>query len=582
MGGSRRAKGESERARPVPDGGDRRRTAALALVLVAVTVATYAGSLKAAFVFDDLTVIVENPQLGKLWPPGPALLGVRGSPTGGRPLTALSFNVNALATRDPAGYRAVNILIHAAAGLVLFVLLRRILGGRNARDSADSTAAAFAVALLWLVHPLQTEAVTYVSQRAESLMGLCFLTALYCAVRGFQSQPPGPWFRLAAAASLLSVLAKEVGVVAPVLIVLYDALFVSGGVRAAARRHRGLYGGLALTWVAAGLLQLTAPRGHSVSLTSAALTPLGYLARQTVGILMYLKLAVWPSPLVFDYGYPPPAPGAGAAAAAGVVIAALAAASVVAARRRLLAGFAGVAFLLILAPSSSVIPVLTEVLAEHRMYLPLACVLGVAVGCATSLAQRTAHHIALPHRAAAALGWTAVALVAAALAAVTWQRNAVYASNLSLWRDTAAKVPANARAQSNLGMSLLQAGRVEEAVACFGKAVALDPGYFEANGNLAVALERLGRSEEAVPYMRKAVELGPESARAHETLVRLLGGLGRWDEAAAAALAYVRALPDDGVANSLCAATLARVGRTAEAAGYAQKARRLRGARGAP
>ncbi|HVN75260.1 MAG TPA: hypothetical protein VMT19_03015, partial [Thermoanaerobaculaceae bacterium] len=317
--------GATVRAGVPPDRGARRTVLLLSLVLVAATVAAYSNSLSGAFVLDDRDTILNDPHLGKFDSFRAVLLGVRGGPTGGRPLASLSFHLNALiAGRTPTGYHLVNLAIHALAGLALFGCLRRILAGR----AGGGAGAPFAVSLLWVLHPLQTEAVTYISQRAESLMGLFLLLAFYAALRGFDSARPEPWFRLAALASLMSVLAKEVGVVAPVLIFLYDGLFVSGTPRSAWRRHRGLYAGLALTWAAAGLLQLTSPRGYSVSLTSAALSPLGYLRRQLVGILVYLKLVVWPSPLVFDYGYPPPAPGVGATVAGAAALACLAAASV--------------------------------------------------------------------------------------------------------------------------------------------------------------------------------------------------------------------------------------------------------------
>jgi protein O-mannosyl-transferase len=554
-----------------------RRAPLCSLLLVVAAVAAYGNSFRGAFIFDDRDTILLDKHLGTFDSFAAVLLGVQSGPTGGRPLASLSFHLNALAAgRTPAGYHLVNLVIHVLAGLVLFGCLRRIVSARGGRDGEDGLAVAFAVSLLWLLHPLQTEAVTYVSQRAESLMGLFFLLAVYAALRGFDSTRPAPWFGLAALSSLLSVLSKEVGIVASVAIFVYDGLFVSTGMRAAWKRHKGLYAGFALTWVAAGLLQLANPRGYSVSLTSAALSPLQYLERQAVGILVYLKLVVWPSPLVFDYGISPRGPSLVAVVASGVVLAGAAVASVLAARRRRLAGFAGLAFFLILAPSSSVIPVLTEVLAEHRMYLPLSCVLAVLVGGAVALARRYEGRRWLPaRRGFAVIGWVLLALAAGAAGVLTWQRNAVYRSELSLWQDTTAKVPSNARAQNNLGMAWLESGRVGDALACFQEAVSLNPGYFEAHANLALALERSGRSSEALPHIRRAIELKPGNAPAQDQLVRLLASLGRWDDALAASLANVREFPERAASNSLHASVLMRMGRTDEALGYLRKAKEL-------
>lgn len=576
------AKGGRPETRP----GASRTVALLSLVLVGATLTVYSGSLSSAFQFDDIFVIVENQQLGKFWPPGPALLGVRGAPTGGRPLTSLSFNLNALfAGRNPAGYRAVNIIIHTMAGLVLFAALRRVLGARVRKaDPADSaTFLAFAVSLVWLVHPIQTESVTYVSQRAESLMGLFLLTALYCAARGIGESRPGPWFRYAAAASTLSVLAKEVGVVAPLVILVYDRALVSQTFKAALKRHRSLYAGLAFSWAVAGVLQLTAPRGYSVSLSNPFLTPLGYLQRQVAFLPDYLKLAVWPSPLVFDYGFPPPAPSLASVAAGAFLAVVLLVASVWALRRRPLLGFAGTAFFLILAPTSTVVPILSEVVAEHRMYLPLACVLGVVVGGALAAGRATSRG-GLPLAAPAGKLAGSLLLSAATLGFgfLTWQRNRVYRSDLTLWQDTAAKVPENPRALNNLGWALLRADNTEEALARFRKAASLRADFFEADGGAALALEHLGQLSEAVPFMRRAVEINPESGPANESLVRLLIRLNRPDDALAAAAAYVARSPRVALANSLYGSLLSRMGRAAEALPYLERARRLSSAGGAP
>jgi tetratricopeptide (TPR) repeat protein len=570
---------KTKRARPETARRDRRKVALLSLALVAATLATYANSLPAAFVQDDRDTILWDTHLGEFSSLGPILLGVRGGPTGGRPLTSLSFHLNALAAgQSPAGYRAVNILIHVAAGLVLFALLRSILGaGAKAADRSNGAIpVAFAVSLLWLVHPIQTESVTYVSQRAESLMGLFFLIALYCAVRGFEEHEPKRWFRCAAVASTLSVLSKEVGVIAPLIILAYDRLFVSQSLRLALGRHRHLYSGLAFSWVAAGVLQLTAPRGYSVSLSNADLTPWGYLQRQLVALPEYLKLVFWPSPLIFDYGYPPPLPPLARQIVGASLVILLAAASVWALRRWPLAGLAGSAFFLILAPTSTVVPIITEVIAEHRMYLPLACVLGVVVGGAREVARAASRRgVRLSTATVRFVGWFLLSTATLGLGLLTWERNAVYRSELSLWQDTVAKVPSNPRAQNNLGMSLLEVGHIPEALARFREAVVLRPDYFAANGNTAVALERLGQFPEALSYIRRAVELDPTNGAAQEGLVHLLIKLNRWDEALASARAYVERSPELAHSNSLYGSLLSRMGRAKEALLYLQRANEL-------
>jgi tetratricopeptide (TPR) repeat protein len=252
------------------------------------------------------------------------------------------------------------------------------------------------------------------------------------------------------------------------------------------------------------------------------------------------------------------------------------AASVLAARRWPLAGLAGISFFLVLAPSSSVIPILTEVLAEHRMYLPLACVVALVVGGAVAWFRTgERRRVLAAHGPVTLAGWVSLLAVAGILGYLTWQRNIVYRTELSLWHDTAAKVPDNPRAQNNLGMALLEVGRTPEALARFRKAVTLRPGYFEAHGNTALALERLGQFPEALVYMRRAVELNPESGPANEGLVRLLVRLTRWNEALAAAGVYVERLPEAQRSNYLYGSLLSRMGRAKEALPYLQRAKEL-------
>lgn len=557
--------------------GDRRNRAAF-VGLAAAAIVVYANSLPAAFVFDDRATIVSNAALGDFSNVSALFLGVRGGPTGGRPLTSLSFHLNSLvAGRSPAGYRAVNIIIHAAAAMVLYALLHRMLTRASTASFLTKSPGpvAFAVSLLWVVHPLATESVTYISQRAESLMGLCFLLCVYCAVRGFSEENSAPWFRWSAMACVFAVLAKEVGVVAPLVILLFDGLLESGNIGRAFSRHRSLYTGLLFSWVAAGLLQVSSPRGYSVSFADPVIGPLGYLSRQPSAVLTYVKLAVWPAPLVFDYGYPPPVPGLSRLVGAAAVLGFVFCASVVALRRWPLLGLAGVSFFLILAPTSSVIPIWTEVVAEHRMYLPLACVLVVVVGTIVAFAHWLVVRRVLATSLVAPVGWILLVAAVVGLGFLTWQRNEAYRSELALWRDSVMKVPDNPRALNNLGMALVEAGNASEALTCFHKALSILPNYFEANGGMAVALERLGQISRALPYMQRARELNPESRSAWEGVARLYFRLERWEQALTEAKAYVERFPNDPSANSLYGSLLIRLGRSVEALPYLERARQL-------
>lgn len=215
-------------------------------------------SLSGPFVFDDTASIVENPTIRHLWPIGPVLTPpyVAAETVGGRPVLNLSFAINYLfGGASPLGYHALKGVVHALAGLILFGVLRRTLELPAMRSVAEKLAPesilfALATALLWAVHSLQTESVTYAAQRAESLMGLLYLLTLYCFIRyaggGIDRDSKGPgvsragsrvWAALAVAACLLGMGTKEVMVSAPAIVFLYDRIFVSGRFREAWRRH---------------------------------------------------------------------------------------------------------------------------------------------------------------------------------------------------------------------------------------------------------------------------------------------------------------------------------------------------------
>src|SRR3954469_13960681 len=193
---------------------ERRFFAVGAVILLAATCAAYWNSLSGPCIFDDELSIVGNPSIRTLWPPWAALHPPHGSgaPVEGRPLLNLSLAFNyALGGTSVTGYHLVNIAIHAAAALVLFAVIRLAL--RNSRTGArlapQADATALIASLWWSAHPLQTESVTYIIQRAESLAALFYLLTLYAFLRGMDSTRRSAWFAGAALACLLGSATKE-------------------------------------------------------------------------------------------------------------------------------------------------------------------------------------------------------------------------------------------------------------------------------------------------------------------------------------------------------------------------------------
>jgi tetratricopeptide (TPR) repeat protein len=491
------------------------RFAAVGIALSAAAV--YAGSLGAPFIYDDRVWITGNPSIRHLgsiatvlWPGEPAVRG--------RPVLSLSLAFNhALGGEDPWGYHLANLAVHVLAALALFGIVARTLAFLPEHFPAgrDRILYAFSVALLWAVHPLQTESVTYASQRSESLMGLFYLLTLYAFIRGAQAPGQCAWLLLSVAACALGMATKEVMVTAPLIVLAYDRTFVAGSFRGALRLRRGFYAALASTWLILGLLS-AGLRGRGVGY-GLAYSWWGYALTECWAVGHYILLALWPYPLVLDYGTVVIG-GSRDALPWACVLAVLIGMTAVAFARRSALGFCGACFFLVLAPASSVVPVAFQPMAEHRMYLPLAAV--VSAGVAEAWAW---------------LGRRAVAIVAAAAIALgigAHERNKDYGSETSIWADTVLRRPGNPRARLALGEALSREARHAEAAAQFAEALRLDPGDFEARRKLGLELFRMGRVEEALAQYRLIAPPTPDSAQLHYDIAMALERFGRPPEAA--------------------------------------------------
>ena len=553
-------------ARPAGTAGERANWGVLLAgsVIVLATWAAYANSFAAPFVFDDVKSITQNPTIRHLWP----LSDVLSPPnfvTGaaGRPIVNLSLAVNyALGGFNVTGYHVLNTAIHALAGLVLFGIVRRTLRRPLLLERFGTAALplALAVALVWVLHPLQTESVTCVVQRTESLMGLFYLLTLYGFIRSVESPAPRRWEIGTVVVCLVGMATKEVMVSVPVLVLLYDRTFVAGNFRAAWQLRWRLYLALAGTWLLlAWLMARSSQRGGLVGF-GLGISAWDYALTQCRAILLYLQLAFWPSPLVVDYGAVV-VRRVGEAWLQGLLLLALVAATFVALRRRPVLGFLGFWFFAILAPSSSFVPLATQTIAEHRMYLPLAAVVvGVVLG-----AYRWLRKVSLPV-------WLAVAAGAGWLTGV---RNEDYRDALTLWSDAVAKQPGNSRAQLNLASALADAGRLEDARARAAEAVRLFPKHAEAHYSLGNILLRLDRPAEAAAADETAVRLRPDLVEAHYMLGTALVRLGRTEEAVAHLETALRLRPDFADVEHTLAGTLAMAGRTTEALEHYEAALRL-------
>ena len=202
----------------------------MAFVVVAAGLLAYHNSFQGPFIYDDVPSIPGNPHIRHLWPIWQAMSAPPGSPVAGRPVVCLTLALNyAWGGLNVWGYHAFNLTIHLVSALVLFGILRRTFQGEKLRDRFGAVAVwlAGAIALIWEVHPLQTESVTYIVQRTESLMGLFLLLTLYGVLRSSQSSRPRVWQAAAIVSCALGMGSKEVMVSAPLIVLLYDRVFLA-------------------------------------------------------------------------------------------------------------------------------------------------------------------------------------------------------------------------------------------------------------------------------------------------------------------------------------------------------------------
>ena len=494
--------------------------------------AAYANSLQGPFFFDDRRSIVGNATIRSLWPLTAVLHPPVQTPMAGRPLANLSFALNyALGGLGVTGYHLANVGIHILAVLVLFGLLRRLVAlTLRSTDPRASDGLAFACALIWLLHPLNTEAVDYVTQRTESMVGLFYLTALYGSVRawgpsagvgGRSDAAAWRWNALAVAASVCGMATKESAATIPLAVLLADRAFHFPSFRDALTRRWRFYLCLATGWLLllafAGETPFFSPTGFRTHVSRWT-----YLANQAPAVASYLRLSLWPRHLIVDYGAPLPLSLAQVWPGAALVLA-LAVATLVAWWRAPMLGFWGVWFFLTLAPASSLIPIPTEVAAERRMYLPLIAVivcLALAVraaGC--RLAARVRRDGDPPagsfvHWA----GWGLAGVVAVLLGAATVERNAEYRTAVSIWQTVLERRP-QARAHANYAVALRDAGREDEALAELKIAA---PEDLEAQHALGSALRERGDFRGAIAelnaFAQAEVPGDPEVASAREEL----------------------------------------------------------------
>lgn len=529
------------------------------LVLTVLTLVAYHSSFEVPELFDDETAISGNPSIRQLWPLSEPLDPPAHAGTGGRPFANLTFALNYAWTEDHLwSYHLVNLAIHLAAALTLFGIVRRTLlrspswagaaGAIPDRELQSRTdAAALTAAALWAVHPVATIAVTYLSQRTESLMALFYLQTLYGFVRA-RDGSSHRWLAWSALSCLFGVATKEVTVTAPVAVLLYDRIFVAGSFRAALAARGRYYLALAGTWIALAVLLHTRLDERLVGF-GLGVGAGRYALTESRAIVLYALRAVWPANLVFDYG----PEFLNARQAWPFVLMLLIGGGTMCAAfwKRPAAAFCGAWFLLVLLPTSSIVPIVGQPIAENRVYLPLA-------GACTALAI-AGYRLLGRHGIAVALG------VGVAFTWLAERRNDLFDAPLELWSDTIAKQPDNPRAYDQHGDALVDVGRPREAIADYEHALELNPDSTQTHSSFGNALLAAGEPAKAIEHYRRAIELAPQLASNHQNLAAALANTGDTTSALSYYQTALKLDPELATTHTNLGLLLLQLGRFAEA-----------------
>jgi tetratricopeptide (TPR) repeat protein len=479
--------------------------AAVVAVAAYAVYQVYAPALSGPFVFDDIFQPYHTPDY-----PDALSAWLRGV----RPLLMFSYWVNYQFSQAPPGFHAVNILIHLLNSFLIFFIARKLLQ----RESSDWLLPAFAAAV-FLFHPIQTEAVSYIAGRSESLSVLFFLAAF--AVFLYRQSPEVSWKTSIAVLLLFGAAAatKEHTVVLPALLLLTDYYWNPGFSFGGIRRNWRLYVPIAIS-AAAGLVFVAKvlTGASTAGFNLPEFTWYQYFFTECRAFFVYLRLLVFPAGQNMDWDYPASRNlldhGAVFALAA---ILLLTAAAIYFRRRYPLASYGFLVYVLLMAPTSSFVPI-RDPLAERRLYLPMIGILLVVIAALQRIRVDR-------RKLAAALG-----VIVAVLAIATYRRNELWASDVAIWEDAASKSPGKQRVHFQLAHTYYTYNRCREAVAQYAEAARLEKPDYGLLVDWGLAYDCANEPDAAVAKLREAAALDPK-AHVYTQIAMVYAKQSRWPEA---------------------------------------------------
>jgi len=541
---------------------------ASAFLIVLVGLAAYSNTFNAPFVLDDYPRIVDDASIKQLWPPYVAM------EKSNRPFATYTLAINyALGGLDVRGYHLANLAIHLSNALLLYGISRRTLQRTfSAQSNAANVACGLSllIAILWVAHPLQTQAVTYIVQRLESLMGMAYLATLYFFIRGMDSGTPTKFLSISVLSCAFGMGCKEVMVSAPLIVLWFDRAFIAVSWREIVSRRAAYYLLLFATWLvlAWSMLHYTEDYAGGALLSVKGYSPWTYLWNQAAVIVHYLALTFWPSNQCFFYRWPLNDQLVQLLPHATLMIA-IFIATVWATFRKPAIAFLGGWFFLILAPTSSVIPI-QDIAFEHRMYLPLAAVISLTVLVCFNIFSLVYRSNAIPRELTIVVGGSLALIAVVSLATATYRRNYDYRSAIALWQSTVTVTPENPDAWHNLGIAFKDAKQFNDARDSFAQAAALTPANASALADWGGALVDTHEYQFAEVQLRRALDLDPTHYLATLNLGHLLANTARPETAIPYLQNVLDANPKDIGCRLSLAACLIRLGQFRAAIEHSQ------------
>ena len=542
-------------------------------LMLFITFLVYSNSLDSPFMFDDETSIQNNPRIRLT---GFSIEDVRQLFGGNRRVAHLSFALNYyFHETDVFGYHLVNILIHSAAGAFLYFFVKTTLCGGLHKDgnchfeshpffseSNNRSLLPFFTAMLWLVHPIQTQSVTYIVQRMTSLASMFYILSMLLYAKARVAGVKKVKLILFAGciiSGLLAMGSKPIAATLPIFIFLYEWCFFQGFRVSWLKRHLYPLVAVIVVLVVASLMFLGR---HPLDSILAGYGDYDFTMQQRLltefrVVIFYIGLLLFPHPsrLNLEHDFPlsdslrdPITTLLSAGVVAGLVALACYLAFT---RKEYLLSFCILWFLGNLVIESSVIAL--DIIFEHRLYLPsmMFSLLAVTLVCRYVGPEWVK------------LGVLCTAVIVFAL--WTYERNKAWSSKITLWSDCVNKSPGKARPHSNLGRALAEKGRADEGVAYLKRALQIDPDYAVAHNNLGTVREQQHRYEEAVAHFTKAVRILPGFSNAHYNLGVAQHRLGRINEAAVHYTETLRIKPGHALAHNNLGVVLEKRGNLDEA-----------------